>query len=184
MPRTQRSGTFAGALVYSEQMRLALALGLVAALLPPAAPPVVGCARRAEPSPPAPTADRWIVAGPVAWPRVDHDPISRRRGGVSVKRGISVAAGAAVTVRVITRGAALVYRPATRLAERPDDADRVLRFRPCAPETPGFSSGGTVGPRTGFPGGLIAERRMCVRVRVSRGGRHWRARIPVGRRCR
>jgi hypothetical protein len=109
--------------------------------------PSVDCAERAEPSPPPPTAAGWIVAGPVAWPR-------------------------------------LLYRQATRLAERPQDADRVLRFRPCAPGTPYFSGAGTVGPRTGYPGALIADRRKCVRVRVTRGGRRWTARIPLGRRCR
>lgn len=46
-------------------MRLALTLGLVAALLTPSAaradPPLVDCANRAEPSPPQPTDARWIV---------------------------------------------------------------------------------------------------------------------------
>ena len=171
-------------------MRLSLALALLATLVAPAtaraAPPLVDCAQRAEPSPPRPSDERWILAGPVAWPRVASDVFTRHRdtGSVSVKRGISVAAGQTVTVRVTTRGAALIYRPSTRLAHRPADADRALRFRPCAPDTPQFSDDGTVGPRTGFPGALIADRRMCVRVRVSAGGRRWYARIPVGRRCR
>jgi hypothetical protein len=159
---------------------MSLVLAVVAALSVPS----VGCAQRAEPSPPPPTAADWIVAGPIAWPRLLDFAVTRKRGGVSVKRGISVAAGAPVTVRVLTRGAALIYRPATRLAERPQDADRVLRFRPCAPGTPRFSGVGTVGPRTGYPGALIADRRKCVRVRVTRGGRRWTARIPIGRRCR
>lgn len=170
-------------------MRLALILAVVTALLAPAtasaAPPLVGCDTHAEPSPPQPTADRWILAGPVAWPRLRSDIVTRKPGGnVSVKRGISVDAGPTVTIRVLTRGAALIYRQATRLAERPGEADRVLRFRACPPETPLFSDEGTVGPRTGFPGGFIADRRKCVRVRVTAGGRSWHARMPVGRPCR
>lgn len=170
-------------------MRSAPALALLIALLAPASawadPPLVDCPTRAEPSPPRPTDARWILAGPVAWPRVGVDVFTRKPGGiVSVKRGISVDAGPTVTIRVLTHGASLFYRQSTRLAERPGQADRVLRFRACPPETPRFSDEGTVGPRTGFPGAFIANRRKCVRVRVTAGGRRWHARIPVGRRCR
>ena len=170
-------------------MRIALIIALLMALLVPAtaaaAPPLVDCPTRGEPSPRQPTEARWILAGPVAWPRVQSDVFTRRRGGnVSVKRGISVDAGPTVTIRVLTRGAALIYRQSTRLAERPGEADRVLRFRACAPETPLFSDEGTVGPRTGYPGAFVADRRKCVRVRVTAGGRSWHARIAVGRVCR
>jgi hypothetical protein len=169
-------------------MRLALIIGFLIVLLAPATasadPPLVDCPMHAEPSPPRPTEARWILAGPVAWPRVGADVFTRRpAGNVTVKRGISVDAGPTVTVRVLTRGAALIYRPSTRLAERPGEADRVLRFRACTPSTPLFSDEGTAGPRTGFPGAFVADRRKCVRVRVTAGGRSWHARIPVGWPC-
>lgn len=144
--------------------------------------PTVGCDRRAEPSPPAPTADRWVIAGPVAW-AARHHAVGRRERSVFKKAGLSVDAGSAVTLRVLSRRAGLVYRHATSDAERWQDTDRVLRIKPCAPDHPAFSDDGTVGPRTGFAGLVVADRKKCVRVRVSRGGRSWVARLPIGRRC-
>ena len=157
-------------------------LALVAALAA-AATPTVGCARHVEPSPPVPTAEHWVVAGPVAF-AAKHRGVTRRRGSIGKKTGLSVNAGNPVTLRMLTPRAGLIYRPATRLAERWQDADRILRVKPCAPDHPNFSDDGTVGPRTGFAGAMIADRAKCVRVRVSRDGESWIARIPLGRRCR
>ena len=144
--------------------------------------PTVGCERRAEPSPPPPTAENWVIAGPVAW-AARHHAVGRREQSVFKKAGLSVDAGGAVTLRVLSPRAALVYRIKTRLADRWQEGDRVLRVKPCAPDHPEFSSDGTVGPRTGFAGMLIANRKKCVRVRVRRDGESWVARLPVGRRC-
>ncbi len=136
-----------------------------------AAVPSIGCAQQALPAPPEPSAELWVTAGPAAW-AVRHHAVGRREGSVFKKAGIAVEAGGRVTLRVLSPRAALVYRQRVRTAERWQDADRVLRVRPCED-----------GPRTGFPGLLIADRKTCVRVRVSRGGRSWTARLPLGRRC-
>jgi hypothetical protein len=155
-------------------------MGGMLALL--AAVATVGCSSHAEPSPPVPDPARWVVAGPVAF-AAKHNGTTRRRGSVGKKAGISVDAGSPVTLRMLTPRAGLIYRQKTRLAESWRDADRVLRVKPCAPDHPNFSDDGTVGPRTGFAGALIADRAKCVRVRVSRDAQSWVARIPVGRRC-
>ena len=157
---------------------LALLLAVAAA-----STPSVGCDRRAEPSPATIDPAKFVVAGPVAW-GARHRAVGRRAESVFKKAGIVVDAGSPVTLRVITPRAALVYRMKTRLAERWQDADRVLRVKPCPPDEPSFSSEGTVGPRTGFAGMLIADRRKCIRVRVTRDGESWTARLPLGRRCR
>jgi hypothetical protein len=153
-------------------------LALLAAVAA-ASTPAVGCATRAEPSPPQPTSRHWVVAGPMAW-AVKHRGANEDGGTIFKKAGVSVDAGKPVTVRVLTRGAGLHYRRSRR-APTLADADRVLRFKPCPPDTPSFSEKGeTVGLRTGFAGMLIADRRKCVRVRVRRGGRSWVASLPVG----
>ena len=134
--------------------------------------PGIGCAQQALPPPPPPTADRWVIAGPAAWAGVRPRHVGRRGDSVFRKAGLSVNAGRTVTLRVLSPRAGLVYRHEIAGAERWQDADRVLRVRPCA---------GT--PRTGFAGLLMAHGRKCVHVRVTRGGRSWVARLPVGRRC-
>ena len=158
-------GTYAQAPAYHLSM-LALLTAIAAASVP-----TVGCAQQALPAPPVPNAEQWVVAGPVAW-AVRHHAVGRRGQSVFKKAGLSVDAGRAVTLRVLSPRAGLVYRQKTRLAERWQDADRVLRVKPCAG-----------GPRTGFAGMLIADRKRCLRVRVSRVGESWVARLPVGRRC-
>ena len=147
-----------------------------------AAVATVGCSSHAEPSPPPPTAENWVIAGPVAW-AARHHAVGRRGPSGFKTSGLSVDAGGAGTLRVLSPRAALVYRMKTRLADRWQEGDRVLRVKPCAPDHPNFSDAGTVGPRTGFAGMLIANRKKCVRVRVSRGGESWIARLPVGRPC-
>jgi hypothetical protein len=134
--------------------------------------PNIGCAQQAYPAPPVPSADQWVIAGPAAWASARPTPVARRRESVFKKAGLSVDAGRTVTLRMLSPRAALIYRHAISRAERWQDADRVLRVKPCSGQ-----------PRTGFPGLLIADRRKCVRVRVSRGGESWVARLPVGRRC-
>src|SRR5687768_2711093 len=125
-----------------------------------ASTPTLGCAEHAEPSPPVPTADSgWTLAGPVAWAVRGSHGVSRRGGVVMRKAGMSVDAGEVVTLRVLTPRAGLVYRQRIRTVSRWQDADRVLRVRPCPPDHENFSDAGTVGPRTGFPGLLIADRR-------------------------
>lgn len=149
-----------------------------------AAVAVVGCATRAEPSPPMPTSTNWVIAGPISW-GIKHNNIGRTRNGEHFKKaGVSVDAGEDVTVRVLTRGAALVYKRSRRVPTVAN-SHRALRFRPCDPDTPSFSEKGTtVGLRTGFAGGVIVDREKCVRVRVTRGGRSWIAFLPVGKRLR
>lgn len=147
-----------------------------------AAVATIGCAERAEPSPPVPAAPRWVIAGPVAF--ADGGGAFRRGKLVSRKAGVSVDAGGPVTVRVLTQRVAMDYRHNRRPPRTWRDGKRVLRFAPCDPDTPTFSrKGATVGPRTGFAGMLMADRRTCARIRVSRGGESWVARIPIGRRC-
>ena len=155
-------------------------MGSMLALL--AAVATVGCPSHAEPSPPVPTPDRWAIAGPVAF-AAKHNGTTRRTGSIGKKAGLSVDAGNAVTLRVLTPRAGLMYRHKTRLAHTWREADRVLRVKPCAEDHENFSDDGTVGPRTGFAGAIIADRPKCVRVRVSRDGKSWVARIPIGRRC-
>ena len=133
--------------------------------------PTVGCSEQALPAPPAPTAEVWTIAGPVAWAG-RRLTVGRRGEMVFKKSGLSVQAGRAVTLRVLSSRAALVYRQKTRAAQRWQDGDRVLKVKPCAGN-----------PRTGFAGMVVANRKKCVRVRVSRGGESWVARLPVGRRC-
>jgi hypothetical protein len=158
-------------------------LALLAATVVAAAVPTVPCGHRAEPSPPMPTARHWVIAGPAAF-AAKHPGVNAVDGVVVKKAGLSVDAGKPVTLRVLTRGAGLQYRR-TRREARLSDTDRVVRIQPCAPETPSFSKkGATVGVRTGFAGGIVADRRKCVRVQVSRDGVSWVARVPVGvRRC-
>lgn len=153
------------------------------ATLAAASTPTIGCDMRAEPSPPVPAPPNWVVAGPAAW-AAPRSGASERDGASMKKSGLSVDAGAPVTLRVLSPRAGLIYRRRTRLAKRWQDADRVLRVKPCAEDHPSFSDTGTVGPRTGFPGVLIADRRVCLRVRVTRAGESWVARLPLGRRCR
>lgn len=147
-----------------------------------AAVATIGCAERAEPSPPVPEARRWVIAGPVAF--ADGGGAFRRGKLVSRKAGVSVDAGRPVTVRVLTRRVSMYYRHNRRPPRNWRHGKRVLRFAPCAPDTPMFSrKGATVGPRTGFAGMLMARRRTCARIRVSRGGETWVARIAIGRPC-
>ena len=134
--------------------------------------PSIGCAQQAFPAPPVPSADEWVIAGPAAWASSRPTPVGRRGDSVFKKAGLSVDRGRTVTLRVVSPRAGMVYRHAISHVERWQDADRVLRVKPCSGQ-----------PRTGFPGLLVADRRKCIRVRVSRGGRSWTARLPVGRRC-
>jgi hypothetical protein len=153
-----------------------------------AATPTVGCVEHVEPSlPQAPAPPDWIVAGPAGFANGGRPrglDVERRGNMVSRKSGLVVEAGAPVTLRVLTPGARIVYRRARYRVERWQDADRVLRVVPCDPDTEMFSGSGTVGPRTGFAGGVVGNRRKCVRIRVTREGESWTARFPLGRRCR
>ncbi len=151
-----------------------------------ASTPSVGCSEHSEPSLPEPPAPpNFIVAGPVGFGAGGGGYRAETRDGmVSLKAGIVVEAGTPVTLRVETRGARIVYRRAKHGVKRWQDADRVIRVAPCDPDTKTFSGDGTVGDRTGYSGGLVTDRKKCVRIRVSRDGESWVARVPVGRRCR
>jgi hypothetical protein len=158
-------------------------LALLAALAA-AATPSVGCDEHVEPSPLEPPAPpRHVVAGPVAMGGGAWRGVGRREGSVSRKTGLIVEHGSPVTLRVLTPRARIIFRRAKFRVERWQDADRVLRVVPCDPDHEAFSSDGTVGAYTGFAGGIIADRRKCVRIRVSRDGRSWVLAVPLGHRC-
>lgn len=112
-----------------------------------------------------------------------------RRG--ALKAAVDVAAATTATVSVAARSrerVSLAYDldalPRRRLY-RVEDGQRSVRFIACAADEPRFSGPGTVGPRTGFNGGLIATRRTCadLLVRVAGEPRARRVRIPIGRSC-
>ena len=159
------------------------------------APPVIGCAKRAEPSPDRLDGRRDIVRGDAALVTVARDlpQLSRAsyrpRAGrlAAIKLPVGVRAGHAATLAVAAsdrRHAALIYRDATRNSRRIADGDAAVTFRACAADTPAFS-GGTVGPITGWPGALIVSGPRCIRLRLSVDGeRRADIRLPLGRRCR
>jgi hypothetical protein len=64
-------------------------------------------------------------------------------------------------------------------------AARTTRFNACAADHPLFSGPGTVGPITGWAGSLVTrDRRMCLRLTASAGGRRQAMRVSLGRACR
>lgn len=159
------------------------------------APPVVGCAARVEPSVEGFDGRRDVIRGPFAFvtlardipalSRASYRPRHGRLAGVKLPVGLRAGHRATLRVKASQRhDAALLYRGRTRNANRIQDGDRAVTFKPCQPDEPGFS-GGTVGPLTGWAGSLIVTGPRCIRLEVYVDGRrHSDVRLPLGRRCR
>ena len=80
--------------------------------------------------------------------------------------------------------------PRSRRSRRLDsnrswDGQSSVRFHACPPDTKRFSDGKPFGEWTGYPGGLIVERRRCVTLEFLEAGKPTvRRRVGIGRRCR
>ena len=140
---------------------------------------------------------RDVVAGRVsiAFARVAarrlprHKPASNPRAWI-LKTPVIIRAGSPVVVRVAQRDRAHValefdverWRQRDRTAE---DGQSSVRFHACPPDTKRFSDGKPLGEWSGYPGGLIVERRRCVTFEfVEEGKPTVRRRLGLGRRCR
>lgn len=102
-------------------------------------------------------------------------------GRFSTKVGALVRTGAPVVLSVPPRFRGTLF---THYA-RARDGETTVRLEPCAPATRAFSYDGVVGPVTGFSGGFEVTRPGCYPLDVRHvGGRTYRVRLPLGRRCR
>jgi hypothetical protein len=138
-----------------------------------------------------------IVAGRVsiAGARVAAQRLSRRKPPGNprawlLKTPVIIRAGSPVVVRVAARDrryAALDF-DAKRwgtLDRGAKDGQSSVRFHACSPDTKRFSDGKPLGDWTGYPGGLIVERRGCVTFEFLEEGQPTiRRRLGIGRRCR
>jgi hypothetical protein len=138
-----------------------------------------------------------VVAGRVsiAFARVAARRLSRRKPPHNprawiLKAPVIIRAGSPVVVRVAERDRPYValefdverWRKRDRVAE---DGQSSVRFHACPPDTKRFSDGKPLGEWTGYPGGLIVERRRCVTFEFLEEGRPTiRRRLGIGRRCR
>jgi len=157
-------------------------------------PPVVGCAARAEPSVERFDRRRDVIRGAFALVTVERDMPRLSRASYRPRAGwlagaklpVGVRAGHKAELRVSAAGrdhAALLYREATRDANRIDDGDVAVVFEPCRADAPAFS-GGTVGSITGWAVALIVTGPQCVRLEVwVDGTRRPDILLPLGRRC-
>jgi hypothetical protein len=123
-----------------------------------------------QPPPPA----RTLVLGRVRMPRPEDvlhfGPRVSPGAPVFVKHGWSVTPGAPVVLEVPRR-----YRRVVGLAfGRGRLGVPALRLRPC----PGYAK-----PWTGWPGGYLLFKPMCVPIVVRADGRTARVRLSIGRRC-
>jgi hypothetical protein len=107
-----------------------------------------------------------------------------------LKTPVVIRAGAPVVVRVAERDRPYVAfdfdgkggAERDRVAE---DGQSSVRFHACPPDTKRFSDGKPLGEWTGYPGGLIVERRRCVTFEFLEDGKPTvRRRLGIGRRCR
>lgn len=159
------------------------------------------CTTRAEAAEPddiaLPESHRDIVAGRVsiAFARVAARRLPRAKPRQNprawiLKTPVIIRAGSPVVVRVAKRD-----RPYAALdfdANAWGDRDRVaedgqssVRFHACPRDTKRWSDGKPLGEWTGYPGGLILERRRCVTLEFLEEGRPTvRRRLGAGRRCR
>ena len=157
-----------------------------------AAPPVVDCSMRVEPSP-TPFDRRYdIVRGPFAlvtlartMPRLSHASYRPSAGRLKgIKLPVGVRAGHTATLRISPSQrdhAALLYG----LQPTPTDdydhsvlhGDEAVTFKACAADT--------AGQVTGWPGSLGVTGSRCIRLQVwTDGARRPDIRLPLGRRCR
>ena len=143
-----------------------------------------------------PDARRDVVAGRTAivFARRAGVRISARtrfsRGAVTLKTPIVIRSGAPVTVRIAREDRRVVAldfdpdRPHPRRL-RAEHGDDEIVVHPCPPDHPRFTDGKPIGEWTGYPGGLIVERRRCVTIEFSEpAGPVLRRRLALGRRCR
>jgi hypothetical protein len=173
----------------------------------PARTATVGCRERVEPSGPPVTAEerREARRASIFLPRVrfwglrqwrtrPFDPGSGPDGGAPiVKAGMSVRSPQSATVKVApaNRGwVALDYdrerwRGRARTVAH-GDGQAAVRFIPCDPNTPRFSSPGRpVGGWTGWAGGLLVARPGCATLLVrSESEKDWRSvHVEFGADC-
>jgi hypothetical protein len=159
------------------------------------ASPVIACAARVEPSVARFDPNRDVVRGPFALvtikrelPRLSGASYRPSAGRLPVvKLPVGLRAGHRATLRVPATQrahAALMFRRATRNADRTQDGDRAVTFSPCPPDTPAFS-GGTVGRVTGWAGALMLTGPRCIRLKLRVDGRRRPdLRLPLGRPCK
>lgn len=193
-------------------MRLLLCLpaalvlaALIATVAPAGTPPEAEfdrvCETHAEGENPEdvalPDPRRDVVAGRVsiAFAREAARRLPRRKPSHNprawiLKAPVIIRAGAPVVVRVVRRDRPYValefdikqWRKRDRDA---GDGQSSVRFHACPPDTRRFSDGKPLGEWTGYPGGLIVERRRCVTFEFLEEGRPTvRRRLGIGRRCR
>jgi len=158
--------------------------------------PVVGCAQRAEPGGPQPSARevREAQRTSLVTRYVTVWGVRQARGFAFDRRhrfwkaGLSVRGDRPVTIRVAARdrGWLSLYYVVGPQPRRVADGDPALRFEPCPPGTPSFSNHRPLGPETSWAGGFIVGHRGCATLLVRRAGaRHaTRVRIAFGARCR
>ncbi len=140
---------------------------------------------------------RDVVAGriSIAFARVAARRLPRRKPARNprawiLKTPVIIRAGSPVVVRVARRDRPYValdfdverWRQRDRTAE---DGQSSVRFHACPPDTKRFSDGKPLGEWSGYPGGLIVERRRCVTFEFLEEGKPTvRRRLGLGRRCR
>jgi hypothetical protein len=119
-----------------------------------------------------------VVVGPIAFIGLARvaDPAELRRhrahGVYVVKAAVRVRAGRVVTLLVPSayRARASLSYTENRLRSVADGVPTV-RFEACPSNEPAFSYSGMVGPWTGFNGGFLVSRPICLPVRVWLEGR-------------
>lgn len=154
-----------------------------------APPPTRTCEQRIEAGDaplrfPGPGGNR-VLAGPLAFsglfPRTPAGLGPRHENGrFSVKVGALLRAGRPVVLSVPARQRGTLFLHYAN----PGTGEPVVRIEPCPPATPAFSYDGPVGPVTGFSGGFEVTRPGCYPLQVAVvGGRTYRVRLSLGRRC-
>ncbi|HWK29792.1 MAG TPA: hypothetical protein VNS09_24710 [Solirubrobacter sp.] len=163
---------------------LTVAAGSLLGLPAGDATPRATCSTAALDAPVAVHPQRDVVFGSLVLPGArrlaDRRPNAFRHRGYKLAVTLPKGTEAVLSVPREMRGrVGLVY---THKAEKQtwrrglDGAETAVRFTACAPD----ANGG----RTGWPGGLIVDRRRCVTLVVSvRGTEPVRRRVPLGRAC-
>jgi hypothetical protein len=133
----------------------------------------------------APAARRDARLGPLAIMLARRTPRDRRGAfdGHGWKLPALLAKGETVTLSVPRRlrgriGFVYTLRTQARVARRgPEGADSSVTFVACAGED--------APARTGWPGGIVVDRRRCVRLTAVVDGapKPIERRVPLGRRC-
>jgi hypothetical protein len=160
-------------------------------------PPVVGCANRIEPIVKR-FSQRDLVRGPFAvfgFAResgraalLSQQSFQTRAGRLAqLKMPLALRAGHTATLHVSatqSTHAALLYRQGARDANRIQDGDQAVSFKPCSPATPAFAGRGKVGAITSWAGQIIVTGPRCIRLELRVDGqRQPDIRLPLGHRC-